>query len=90
MSSNKEPQTAKGSITESVDKTSKMADSLLEEIFQLRSELDVVLSAAETRDNAVSAEQPYSVQLLGDTEKIYQTLIEARYMIREISDRLSL
>jgi hypothetical protein len=78
-------------VENSVIGVREIADSSLEEASKLRSALEHIL--APTGENVTSSDekkQPHAVKVVSDLEECIDVMREARYIIRDIMDRLAL
>ncbi len=78
------------SLENAVIKANEVADSTLEEISKLRLALEGVLRPQEAKDTASEPQVSNAVPVIAEVEKAHNTMLEARYIIRDILDRLAL
>lgn len=77
-------------VENSVIKINEISNSTLEELTKLREALEGVLHPQEAKDTASEPMPGNQVKMVAEIERSYNTMIEARYIVRDILDRLAL
>lgn len=78
------------SVENSVIKINEIADSTLEEATRLREGLKSILNPSTAKEAGTDKKQEHGVKVIADLETAYDALLDARYIIRDIMDRLAL
>ena len=91
MSKDSPSASVKGdSVTNSVIKIYELAGGIFEEIVALSESRGPILCRQDEKSVATEGNTPHSVTVIRNVEAVYQTLLEVRYVVRDISDRLAL
>lgn len=78
------------SVENSVIKIGELTDSTLEEVTKLKDRLESVLNPQDAKSEASDPKEPHGVKVINDLESAYDTLLDVRYNIRDLTDRLAL
>ncbi len=78
-------------VENSVIGVREIADSMLEEAVKLRGALEPILTpTSDAKTTSNEKKQPHAVKVVADLETCADVLREARYIVRDILDRLAL
>jgi hypothetical protein len=87
---NNSPEVKTSGVENSVIGVREIADSALDEAIKLRAALEVVLVPSEPQKTANEKKQPHAVKVVADLDACADVMREARYIYRDIMDRLAL